>query len=335
MANTKLTQLPNAPTLQYEALNLYVSGLPRRTIDAAGPSSFLGALPAPLLGASRAANNLRRYIHEIVKGRSWLYALLNTKGSMFSKEALLIGNGPSQGYLDSGTIKKFQDMSGDVFVVNYWNLNPMLADVSPNYLVLSDPLTLNFGTEAKNLVHENEGLLNFLIVNSCVRVICPISRCQDIAALIGKNRVIGFCDTPLKLMPRSTNPLLPRSYVSMTLFKALAVAKFFGYKRIFILGMDNTYPRNIFCDDQNRILNLEQHAGKPDYVVDQSGRYASVADLLDELANLFRDAKKFADDKRVLNLDIHSLTDAFPKIPFETFKKCIQSGKMPLYTPLN
>lgn len=327
MSNAELTHQPDAPTLQYEALNLYVASLPRRTIDATQPSSFLRSLPTPLLGAARAANNLRRYIHEIVKGRSWLYALSNTKGSMFRREALLIGNGPSQGYLDAGTLKKFQAMNGDVFVVNYWNLNPMLADVSPNYLVLSDPLTLNFGPEAKHLARENEGLLNFLLLNGGVRVICPISRCQDVAALIGKSRVLGFCDTPLRLIPRSTNPLLPRSYLSMTLFKALAVAKFFGYNRIFILGMDNTYPRNIFCDDQNRILNLEQHAGTADYVVDQSSKYASVADLLDELAILFRDAKKFSNGKRILNLDVHSLTDAFPKIPFETFKKCVQSEK--------
>ena len=108
----------------------------------------------------------------------------------------------------------------------------------------------------------------------------------------------------------------------MTLYKSLANALWYGYKSIYILGMDNTYPRNIYSDKDNNILNLEIHSGTPDYVADISQYYGCMGDLLVDLSNIFYDAKKFA-NKSIINLDPYSLTDAFKKIPTRDISKFI------------
>ena len=76
--------------------------------------------------------------------------------------------------------------------------------------------------------------------------------------------------------------------------------------------MDNTYPRNIYCDENNKFINHEIHAGDQDYAVDQSAIYNTVGDGIYEIAQIFFDARKFKNPK-ILNLDRHSLTDAFKK----------------------
>ena len=99
----------------------------------------------------------------------------------------------------------------------------------------------------------------------------------------------------------------------MTLYKALAMANWFGYQKIFVIGMDNTYPRDLYCDSQNKILMLENHTGEVDSVDDRSYMYDCVGDALAHLALLFFDAYKFSNAK-TRNLDPYSLTDAFKKV---------------------
>jgi hypothetical protein len=98
----------------------------------------------------------------------------------------------------------------------------------------------------------------------------------------------------------------------MTLLKGLSMACWLGYDRIFILGMDNTYPRNLYCDSNNRILNHEIHAGAADWVQDMTNRYNSIADAITEIAEIFYDTRKFSRPS-IINLDPYSLTDAFRK----------------------
>ena len=82
-------------------------------------------------------------------------------------------------------------------------------------------------------------------------------------ALFPRSRITGITDEEIRIFG-NTSPVFPRGYVSMTLFKALALALFIDYDSIFVLGMDNTYPRNLYCDTHNRVMRLEHHA-KGDY----------------------------------------------------------------------
>ena len=97
----------------------------------------------------------------------------------------------------------------------------------------------------------------------------------------------------------------------MTLYKGLAWALHKGYDKIFIIGMDNTYCRTIFNDENNHLWNLEEHAGQEDYLVDNS-MFCSVASLMEDLFYLFSDLKSFKRNN-IYNIDQYSLTDQFIK----------------------
>ena len=77
--------------------------------------------------------------------------------------------------------------------------------------------------------------------------------------------------------------------------------------------MDNTYPRNVYCDHENRLIRLELHAEADNYTLDMSDLFQNMDNYIASMIRLFRDAHLFKGD--VVNLDPFSLTDAFEKIP--------------------
>lgn len=253
----------------------------------------------------------RNYLNEKKRYQSWIDQLRTYQHSKKNFSAIVIGNGPSQGYLTPEILNQFKNNGGEIFVVNFWNQNPLLSSVIPNYIVISDPLTLS--NQSSGFDDKNTSLKEFILNNPEIKIICPTYRCEDLGSTFGGDRIIGFIDTELRGLTNNIAPTKARGYVSMTLYKALAMALWFDYKKIFILGMDNTYPRNTFCDADNKILNLEIHAGIDDFITDHSERYVGMGDLMVDLSHLYYDAKKFAHSNTVFNLDPYSLTDAFPK----------------------
>jgi hypothetical protein len=309
-------RMPDA-TETYILENQYVSSLEVRIIGNRSKLRTNNALVRAVWNLARTVKSVLKYGAELVTCRELTGRLRALKNSRSAGKALVIGNGPSQGYLKVEFLRAFKLTGGDVFVVNFWNQNRSFEGFVPDYLVISDPATLCFDDGLKALHEKNTSLLNYLKGNTRIKVICPFPRCSEISHLLGPDRVIGFTDTEMPRFTGNINPMYPRGYLSMTLFKALAMAIYFGYRNIYVIGMDNTYPRNIYCDEKNRILNLERHSGVADSVADQSSIYACVGDLLKELATQFLDAKKFAAGGAVKNLDRYSLTDAFPKVKFE------------------
>jgi hypothetical protein len=305
---------PDDPTTRYVAENARVMALERRTASgfyrAYRPQSVLWLGKTKL----RELRSLRLYARERLGGRKWLELLRALRGSKAGCSAIVIGNGPSQEYLNEATLSRFVEGGGDVFAVNYWPDNAPLSGVAPSYLVISDPSTLKRIKEGETIPPSDLRLREYLAANQAIKIACPISRSDAIAAEFGRERVVGFIDSELRLWSDNISPLKPRGYISMTLYKALALALHFGYSKVFVLGMDNTYPRNIYCDENNRLLNLESHAGVDDWAVDIGGCYGGMGDLLVALSHLFYDLRKFRSaSSSIVNLDPYSLTDVFPK----------------------
>lgn len=303
-------------TDRYLAENEYVSKLPRVTFSPgvlrkSHPDSMLWLINKKF----RSLIALYGYFVELLNGRQWLKITWNHRASKTKSTALVIGNGPSQGFLTSTRLLEFKRLGGEIFVVNFWTENELLSSVIPDYLVISDPdtLSMNSSTTPKFLFNKNERLKKYILENHSIKIICPTSRCTQLAAVLGADRIIGFIDTEMRMWTKNINPFLPRGYQSMTLYKSLAMANWFGYNKIFVIGMDNTYPRDLFCDPENKVLVLEKHAGDDDYVDDRSYVYDSIGDSLADIALLFFDAYKFPNDKTI-NLDPYSLTDAFVKV---------------------
>jgi hypothetical protein len=266
---------------------------------------------------------IAKFTLEICVGFRLLMATYRLRYSKNGKKALVLGNGPSQGYLSEIDLERFKKAGGEIFGVNHINENALFSKIPPDYLVLSDSGTLNFSLEHHEFHNKNKALLNYLQKHQNIKIICAVLRIKNLAKLLGKDRIIGaFIDSELIGISENISPIFPRGYCSMTLYKSLAIALWYGYKSIYVLGMDNTYPRNIYSDKDNNILNLEIHSGSSDYVADISQYYGCIGDLLVDLSNIFYDAKKFA-NKSIINLDPYSLTDAFEKNPTRDISKFI------------
>jgi len=255
----------------------------------------------------------RRYPIEILHGFKGLKSTYKIRRSKSKIRALVIGNGPSQGYLNSEILDQFTRMGGETICVNYWNLNKDLATHVPSWMLFSDRATLN----NKRYKYKTDSLVDYLRKNQNIKIVGPYWLIEQVRLKGLNNPTYSIIDSELPFL-KNINPLLPRGYVSMTLYKALAWAIHLGYSEIGIVGMDNTYPRNIFCDENNHTLNLNIHSGTDDYVNDQSEMYPTIASKMADLFLLFGSLNCFP-VKGIVNLDQYSLTDRFRKISLNEF----------------
>lgn len=258
------------------------------------------------------------YIWELIYGFKDIVKLFKYKNIFKDKTALILGNGPSQEYITKKDLITFKK-KGIIFFVNYWFLNNNIKKIVPHFLVISDIRLLN--KESDNFFNsKNKILLKYIRKHISMKIICPIRVKKKLLKVVkDEDRIIAFCDSELRGILSNTLPIFPRGYISMTVYKAIAVANWMNFKKIFILGVDNTYPRNTYSDINNSILNHEIHAGKKfkeTTVVNNTSNYRSMADLFQEISFLFRDAFKLNINNNIYNLDEYSLTDAFKKQKF-------------------
>ena len=320
-------------TERYIAENEYVMALPRvyhyrQHARKFYPDSVLWLLSRKLLSL----RSLISYLIEVIIGWRLMIGIWRLRNSQHLYEVMVIGNGPSQGYLDKKMLVEFKKKGGQLFVVNFWTENKLLSEVIPDYIVISDSGTLSLeaanhliissdpGTSSleagERHIDKNNRLSEYLMANDSIKIACPIRRCSELSKIYGEQRVIGFVDSELRMWNKNINPLLPRGYLSMTLYKSLALAIWFGYEKIFVIGMDNTYPRSVYCNHDNKFINHEIHSESADFAVDMSGMYNTTGDGLMDISQIFFDARKFTREN-VINLDQYSLTDAFVKMPFD------------------
>jgi hypothetical protein len=105
------------------------------------------------------------------------------------------------------------------------------------------------------------------------------------------------------------------------LYKALAIAVYLGYSRIYLCGLDNSYVKTFFVDADNRIYRKDEHFDSDIYQIDGQRDYCladrygvgGVSALLMDYALHFSQLHRFPAD-RIVNLDPDSLIDAFPKV---------------------
>jgi hypothetical protein len=310
--------LDQDPTEVYLSENIRIHSLRRENIAYSGNSKEIECTSIRKILIQKLSNlfiGSLRYCRDLAKHRTHYFSLLRLRKSK-NCSAIVIGNGPSQGYLTKKCLQNFRDDGGSIYSVNYWNKNQSLASIAPDYLVISDPGTLANPAEmslSRERYLDNEALLSYLHKNPYIAVFCPFARVDYIISLIGEKRVFGFCDVEIRWISSNINPLFPRGYLSMTLLKALSLSIFLGHKKIFVIGMDNTYPRNLYCDSENHIINHEIHAGVPDYISDFSSMFPTIASYMQEMLFLFGDITRCFSNKPVINLDPYSLTDAFKK----------------------
>jgi hypothetical protein len=243
------------------------------------------------------------------------------RNTMNRTNVFVFANGPSLKKLDFFKVKKYQEEGFKIFCVNSFIGDGTDLIFIPDYYVLSDPaffgfyneLYENLGKEADKRIKEIKNNVNALKNNKDIKLFVPI---QFYRMLDMNNEIFYFNDIEYIWFNKNvSNIIYPRSYISMTAYKALAIACFMGFKKIYICGFDNDYFKNITVDIENNLYyaNMhfrEQEDSKIRKVVHNEA--SNIAELLLVFSSLFEDLYKFPKD-RIINLDNESLVDAFSK----------------------
>lgn len=270
------------------------------------------------------------YIFYIDRKRNWFgqsrkkryVALEALKNSGKGRCAFVLASGPSINKIDPQKLKAFKEKTNsDIFCVNYFVSSEFASQSGVDYWLLSDPRHFDFSipdtlkafSEAENTV--GKGILSseFHATKIANKTYLPI---------------IPFNDFETSwILSNNINPLYPRSFLTLSAYKALAIATYCGYEKIYICGFDNTYIRDLGCDENNKLYRIINHfyldkskVNDSNYFRDykmgvgpnEKPRNRNVSQELLAYSRLFSDLDKFK-NYPIVNLDVDSLTDAFPK----------------------
>ncbi len=231
----------------------------------------------------------------------------------YDKEVLLIGNGPSASLLDINVLNDMQiegnlEIMGMNFCTDYCKKNDLL----PNYIVLSDPYFINEPNDERvvkliNWINENRNITLFMPMQweNIFHKNFPL-----------ENSIFYFNDLNLRGWTKNINPLKPRGYTSMTAYKSISILSFLGYKKINIIGIDNSFYLKFSADQENILWQESVHSSdnyhKKTNISNQFPR--GTVDYFYSLSNCFLDLQLFK-SLPIVNLDSSSITDLFKKEP--------------------
>lgn len=220
----------------------------------------------------------------------------------------VFANGPSMNLLDAKKIGQYQNSGFDVICVNSYLLSDMADTVVPDYYVLSDPIS--FGA-SKNLVPDAVMDAQKKVIERVNDLNIPVFIPAQFTNNSLKHYYI-FNDLENRFTS-NINPIKPRGYLSMTAYKALAIACYLGYDTIFICGFDNNYFKTFSVDENNDIYYVDKHyydTGFKRNVRPNKGE--GLGNLLWEHHLLFKNLELFK-KYNIINLNKNSLVDAFSK----------------------
>lgn len=267
---------------------------------------------------------LIKYLYLIMSDVNKIKELKKTsflRNTMKHTNAFVFANGPSLKKLDFFKVKKYQEEGFKIFCVNSFIGDGTGLTFVPDYYVLSDPaffgffneLYENLGKEADKRIKEIKNNINALKNNKDIKLFVPI---QYHRKLDMDNEIFYFNDIEYRWFNKNvSNIIYPRAYLSMTAYKALAIACFMGFKKIYISGFDNDYFKNITVDIENNLYYTNMHfkeQGDSKIRKVTHSEASNIAELLLGFSLLFEDLYGFPKD-RIINLDKESLVDAFSK----------------------
>lgn len=253
------------------------------------------------------------YLHSVLKYFKLYKNIKLLKGTKRGKNVIVVGNGPSLDKLPEKFLMNLQKSGFDIFAVNYFYNSRIFNCIYPNFYFSTDPDAINESSfkEVSKILNNN---LSTTIFTSDYMYL----KYQN---AFPNHQIYGMCDLEIrrKLFKNRTSisPILPRSYVSMTAYKALAVAAWLEYENIYLIGIDNTYFSDVYCLEDNSLLEKNLHAGGVLTEIYLGSKYKNIYSYFHDCSLLFNDLYKFP-GYNVFNLDKNSLIDAFKKIDHKT-----------------
>jgi hypothetical protein len=252
------------------------------------------------------------YTVEILKHRGYLQGLRSLEGVKRGKFALVVANGPSCNKIDWRAIAESQAQGEiEIFGLNDSILlhNDTLAGL--DFLLKSDPL------DKLPLQKSFDQMISKNTVNFNAKLITPSNWHSPIFFKSCKRQeCLHFVDVGRNHFRSTTNPLKLRTYPPMGSLKLLAIARFMGYEKIFVIGLDNTFFHNVKLDEDFNVIQGPIHY-RIDYQDsrDMSHHFPNgIGDYFHFVSQNFLALKNYFDDEIFINLDIDSLNDTFRKV---------------------
>ena len=229
------------------------------------------------------------------------------------RTALIVGTGPSITSLQLDKVNTYVD---DIFAINEYFAHKISETVKPTFYCLSDPAHFASNDDYSK---ESKNDLDLYLKNTNPIMLLPHWAAEDTAFC--NLRKVFFDDREQTWLSKNINPMKPRGYSSVTLYKALAMACHMNYDVIYIIGLDNTNFKSYSGSRDNLLVDNSTVAFKPyDTHETNSGgtpqiKFTSgVAGRMQSYALLFGDLNSFPKDK-IVNLSEQSLVDVFEKNP--------------------
>jgi hypothetical protein len=228
---------------------------------------------------------------------------------------LIIANGHSVEQLDVEGVSVAMKHGLDVFAVNTFLLSDLSQVVKPTHYVLSDTLhQIDSDDESSRRIWQQ------LDQHPEIQLFVPHTWFPKL-----RNRrpeALYFNDCDLEGWSTNVSPLKPRGYLTLTAYKALALAIHLGYERIYIIGFDNTSYLNFHVNDTGQILyGGDTHFHSADSpLIDFTERYPQgIADCLFDYSRALLDLERCFARESIFNLDLQSTTRAFKKVSDSRF----------------
>lgn len=238
-------------------------------------------------------------------------------GTKKKKNAVVLGNGPTVKNLNFVRVRELKLKEElEIFTVNYGLLDEDIQNLEPNYLVLSDEMTMPNAldertTELWKRISESKGIV-VITPTSWHSKFDELKQCKNGSCL-------HFKDSSLEGISKSTSPLRARGYSSMTTYKALAFAVHLGYAEIFCAGIDNSSFKSVEVNQHNHLIQNSRHLNE-NYMKSKDisvGYPNGMCDYLADYASLFYTLRRCFGSKKIVNLALDSELDVFRKIKGE------------------
>lgn len=238
------------------------------------------------------------------RGRA-LKVLRNLKNSKIGHVALVIGNGRSQSCLDTQIAVDLQTRGElTIFATNLFLHSELSKEIKPDFLVWSDTDLL------PELSSDKPAAIERLNRSSGLTLIVPWrwSRFSSIISRQGTN--IFFNDDTRLGWGSSWSPVKARSYASNVGPKAISIARFLGFTKIYVIGIDQDYFMDYRVSQDGRLWKTSavMAPGTAQFPSWEIGPFPHgiITRLSRDLYGMW-DLYRFFRDDRIENLDVNSI----------------------------
>jgi hypothetical protein len=231
-----------------------------------------------------------------------------------SGPALIAAAGPSLSYIEDSTFLQFRRL-GSLFGINHYLTTPVGKSTPPNYLVLNDEPFWKGGDPS--MINSLAQICEFIEAEKIDHIVQP----AHMTKLFEGAKTIYFHGIPLTGMHLGHSIDRTNSIPNITLFHAIATAKYLGYSPIYLAGFDLSYTKFLVTDTEGYWLLPHHHGSGFEPRIPLSNFRRSLSDLFGSMAFQIHALKEFKDI--AVQVGHASYIDTLPRITEKDLRSMI------------